>query len=137
MCNDEATSRRRSSIVMESAETKRNDEILSRLDDDDDDDDDLLSGRRSISGRRQDMDMIPTWFVFILELMNSKLRSYMKRQKEIQEVNERYAEMCAKWSAERNTRENMDLMELEESYPLDEESSIFGQSILSGTIGMI
>ena len=123
MCNDEATSRRRSSVVMESAETKRNDEILRRLDDDDDDDD-LLSGRRSISGRRQDVDMIPT----------CKLRNYMKRQKEIQEVNERYAEMCAKWSAERNTRENMDLMEIEESYPLDEESSIFSQSILSGTI---
>ena len=136
MCNDEATSRRRSSVVMESAETKRNDEILRRLDDDDDDDD-LLSGRRSISGRRQHMYMIPTWFIFTLTLTNSKLRNYMKRQKEIQEVNERYAEMCAKWSAERNTRENMDLMEIEESYPLDEESSIFSQSILSGTIGII
>ena len=136
MCNDEATSRRRSSVVMESAETKRNDEILRRLDDDDDDDD-LLSGRRSMSGRRQDVDMIPTWFIFTLKLTNSKLRNYMKRQKEIQEVNERYAEMCAKWSAERNTRENMDLMEIEESYPLDEESSIFSQSILSGTIGII
>lgn len=63
----------------------------------------------------------------------------MRRQKELQEVNERYAEMCAQWNAERQLQTQLSNpdpnMELEEVYQPDEESSLVSQSILSGTIG--
>ena len=63
----------------------------------------------------------------------------MRRQKELQEVNERYAEICAQWNAEQQLRTQPSDpdpgMELEEVFQPDEESSLVSQSILSGTIG--
>ena len=63
----------------------------------------------------------------------------MRRQKELQEVNQRYAEICAQWKAEQELRTQPSdpelCMELEEVFQPDEESSLVSQSILSGTIG--
>ena len=94
-CNDNELKRRRSSIVvMESEETKRNDEILSRLDDDEDEDEELPTSRVSLSGRKYRRDDY-------LSIPCSSLRTFLKKENELKEVNARYHKMMEKLKAEK------------------------------------
>ena len=79
---------------MESEETKRNDEILSRLDDDEDEDEELPTSRVSLSGRKYRRDDY-------LSIPCSSLRTFLKKENELKEVNARYHKMMEKLKAEK------------------------------------